>query len=300
MSNVGWHYPEASGENDELQVTNQVIGPADGSVQCLFRVFKRQFGSQHLPEERMNEWLVRGNNLDEFRANLWELVWPHLKRAVEVRRNADGQYVFRWGEPAVPTVDDVTKFVTFCEKRTKKVFTWNHITTVRKLQKWQQLGVILAIHEYSTSVTTRSVYQLLQSTLLNRKKTSNAPVPAPLTTPSSGSKPRSKPKQAVLPPAADGYSFRDEVRALRETFSQMRSLMVMLDQRIMLLEEKCEDAEKAANSVLVKMDTNAGEGEDEEGEEEQVEEMAEEDGDEAYDPLVELKVEMTDYEQEDD
>lgn len=84
-------------------------------------------------------------------------------------------------------------------------------------------------------------------------------------------------KRPVLPPAADGYSFRDEVRAMRETFSQMRSLMNILDSRLSLLEQKCDEA----TIVPVRMDTT----------EEAVE-----------DPLVNfsLKVEMLDCDEDEE
>uniref|UniRef100_A0A1Q3F3B4 Uncharacterized protein n=1 Tax=Culex tarsalis TaxID=7177 RepID=A0A1Q3F3B4_CULTA len=253
---------------DELEVSNQTVGPANGSVQYLFRVFKRKYNKQQISsDERFGMWLVRAHSIDEFRSTLWELVRPHVKRAIEVSSGGSGVgYVFRWGGPAEPSEEDAPQFVTFCEKKNKKVYTWNHLSKAVTLQRWQDLEIILAIHEYSTSLKTRAIYQLALNTFL---------------APTSASKPTTKKpavvKKPLLPPAADGYSFRDEVRALRETFSQMRSLMTILDSRITLLEQKCDDAAL----VAVQMEsTEAG----------------------AEDPLehFQLKVEKLDCDEEDD
>ncbi|EDS43236.1 conserved hypothetical protein [Culex quinquefasciatus] len=266
---------DADGDAEQDQeVSNETVGPANGSVRCFFRVFKRKYGSQQMTaDERFGVWLVRAHSIDEFRTSLWELVRPHVKRAIEVVQPGDGGrigYAFRWGGPADPSEEDAPQFVTFCEKKNKKVYTWNHITSTHTLKRWQDHEIILVIHEYSTALKTKAVYQIALNTFLAAglkavAKASSKPV---------AKKPAAV-KRPVLPPAADGYSFRDEVRAMRETFSQMRSLMNILDSRLSLLEQKCDEA----TIVPVKMDTT----------EEAVE-----------DPLVNfsLKVEMLDCDED--
>lgn len=50
---------------------------------------------------------------------------------------------------------------------------------------------------------------------------------------------------------ADAYSFQDNDRALQKTFSQIRSLMNILDSRILLLEKKFNEM----TIVFIKMNT---------------------------------------------
>lgn len=92
------------------------------------------------------------------------------------------------------------------------------------LERWHNSSTIfVCIHVHSMAVYSRLVYEIVVDKLLQQKT----------------SKPKQQPR-AVLPVEADGYSFRDEVRAIRETFLQMRDLMHILDNRITLLEKKCD------------------------------------------------------------
>lgn len=92
------------------------------------------------------------------------------------------------------------------------------------LEKWHNSNsIFVCVHEYSVSVYSKQVYEIVVDRLLQQKATKPKPQPRPL-----------------LPAEADGYSFRDEVRAIRETFLQMRDLMHVLDNRITLLEKKCD------------------------------------------------------------
>lgn len=90
------------------------------------------------------------------------------------------------------------------------------------------------------AVSSRPIFELVQEKLLKPKA------------------PKAKPKvKPVVPPAADGYSFRDEVRAIRETFLQMRDLMHILDNRIAMLETKCDQAFEPEPLIPVRLDPRA-------------------------------------------
>ncbi|XP_058448461.1 uncharacterized protein LOC131428493 [Malaya genurostris] len=210
---------------DDSSIASQVIGPENGSIQCQFKAAKREFVGQRIYTERLPDWLVRANSMESFRLNLWSLVEPYIKQPILVETDESGHTVATWGVPKMPTVSDAGRFVTFVDKRNRKSYSWCHLRQ-NTIDRWINASIVVCIHVYSTAMSSRNVYEIARDTLLSPKKIKHPVI--------------SKQQRRVFPESADGYSFRDEVRALRETFLQMRDLMHVLDNRIMLLEEKCD------------------------------------------------------------
>lgn len=212
-----------NGESD-FDIVNQTVGPENGAIQLLIKVAKREFVGQRILLEGLNNWLIRAHSIEAFRYSLWQLAEPHIKRAIDVQTNKEGLVVnVGWNSSERPTIEEADKFITFVDKKNRRMYPWNHLNNAA-VERWKKYSTtVVCIYMYSTAVSSRPIFELVSEKLLKAK------TPKP--------KPKVKP---VLPPAADGYSFRDEVRAIRETFLQMRDLMHILDNRIALLETKCD------------------------------------------------------------
>ncbi|XP_055613694.1 uncharacterized protein LOC129760136 [Uranotaenia lowii] len=209
----------------EYPLVNRTVGDENGAIRCLFFVCKRLFCGQKVDQNC--EWLVQAHSIEAFREYLWELIRPHIKRPVKFDEPEVRRYVaVSWDEPAHPTIQDAGRYVLFSLKEQRRNFSWDSLTP-RKLITWNSGTILLSIQVYSNAVTCRQAYESVMHTLLA------SPRPAKKAEPP-------KKVSKVLPEDADGYNFRDEVRALRETFMQMRDLMHILDNRISLLEEKCD------------------------------------------------------------
>ncbi|XP_058823464.1 uncharacterized protein LOC131684524 [Topomyia yanbarensis] len=211
-------------EADDSTITSQTIGPENGAIRCLFKVAQREFIGQRINIEGLQEWLIRAHSIESFRAYLWSLIQPHIKQPIRVELDNCGRAIVSWDEPNVLTMGDANRFVTFIDKKSRKSYSWRHISS-HYVERWNSTNIVLCIHVYSTAISSRNIYEVARDTLLAPKRKPAVVV---------------KPQRRLIPETADGYSFRDEVRALRETFLQMRDLMHILDNRILLLEEKCD------------------------------------------------------------
>ncbi|XP_062560253.1 uncharacterized protein LOC134224739 [Armigeres subalbatus] len=214
-------YPESHSD-----IVNQTVGPEYGAIRCLFRVAKREFVGQRIILEELNHWLIGAHCIETFRVNLWQLAEPHIRQAVVVKTDKNGTVVdVHWGDSTRPTMEEGDRFITFIDKRNRRFYPWRHLN-VAAIERWKNsTSIVVCIYMYSTAISSRPIFEFVSDHLLNPKAL------------------RPKPKvRPVIPPAADGYSFRDEVRAIRETFLQMRDLMHILENRISLLEAKCDQS----------------------------------------------------------
>lgn len=230
-------------EESTVPISNTTVGPENGAVRCLFKVVIRQFLGQRLQvEEEPIVWLVRAHSIEAFQSYLWELAAPHIKQPVVIETDPNGVVTsVGWGDPGRPTMDQAEQYILFCDRKTRRNYNWSQMNNLR-LEKWHKSSTLfLCIHEYSLSLSSKAVYELVQDKLLKPLQPQKPP------------KPKAQQSRSVLlPPEADGYSFQDEVRAVRETFLQMRDLMVILDNRISLLERKCEQTIPGESTIQIK------------------------------------------------
>ncbi|XP_029732493.2 uncharacterized protein LOC109430470 isoform X1 [Aedes albopictus] len=233
-------------ESESGEIVNQTVGPENGAIQMLIKVAKRDFVGQQVRLEGLPQWLIRAHSIEAFRAYLWELAEPHIRRPVNVETNQEGQVVnVSWSSFERPTIEEADKFITIINKKNRRphilqMYPWNYLNSPA-IERWKtSTSTAICIYMYSMAVSSRPIFELVREKLLKPKA------------------PKAKPKvKPVVPPAADGYSFRDEVRAIRETFLQMRDLMHILDNRIAMLETKCDQAFEPEPLIPVRLDPRA-------------------------------------------
>lgn len=206
-----------------LPTSNSIVGPENGAIRCLFKIALKQFVGQRIASEgEPIYWLIRAHSIEAFRAYLWELAVPFIQQTIKVETDNNGQVTVGWGDSVPPTIEQADHYISFTDKKLRKNYRWKQLTN-SALEKWHNSSTFfVCIHVHSMAVYSRVVYGIVMDQMLRPKTL----------------KPKQQPR-GVLPPEADGYSFQDEVRAIRETFLQMRDLMLILDNRITLLERKC-------------------------------------------------------------
>lgn len=83
--------------------------------------------------------------------------------------------------------------------------------------------------------------------------------------------------------SSDGFGFEDEVYALRQTVTQIKDLVEMLDRRVELLEEKCQGFMQTRNGVPVQKGKIEADNDDDEGEEDDDDDQ---NGEENEEPVI--------------
>ncbi|XP_058824856.1 uncharacterized protein LOC131685270 [Topomyia yanbarensis] len=274
---------------------DETIGPEEANKTNRFALHKLLYrGQTHGPE--LCTWTIRSDTPAEFLQYLFELIQPHIKRAIEFPSPNEPT----WSRKVVPTKEDLPIYVAFKDHISKRTYQVKDVEEFR-LQGWAHKTIVLQLYIYSNQVVSRPSYEIAKQQLLispleetvHSKKiireisteqklpslvrrlekihinrlmpnTSDAFVQwarfilqAPI---------RQQSELCYAPPpdhlqehftvqqppivetskgparrkhSSDGYGFEDEVHALRQTVTQIKDLVEMLDRRVGLLEKKC-------------------------------------------------------------
>lgn len=341
-------------DNFGAPLQDHEIGPDDGLFRVRFRVVKLQFQGQRIAKA-YRTWQVRANTRTELLENLWQLVQPYVRRAIDF----PAQNEPCWSEKEVPDRMDLSSYVLIRDNTSKRNVKLDQIEDLR-WRKWTvQSNLMLIVYLHGSAIHSRAAWELAVDRVIRPGAVPRIPalvgeelkldtmikrlmrvhkdklipkgedafeqwakwiIKAPVKHHSNLSlsmppgdlmknfvnveqangreKTPERSKRArrlISGPArrehtSDGFGFEDEVRILRQTVTQIRDLVEMLDHRVGLLEEKCHGfkqtvqggqavaapppEKKARTEEVVVAKVKDSESEEEEDEEEEEEDNA--------------------------
>ncbi|XP_065082291.1 uncharacterized protein LOC135704738 [Ochlerotatus camptorhynchus] len=326
--------PDAIESLDEAQT----VGQEGSTYTNEFTVCKLKYRGQTSDPSLENSF-IRWSSIEEFIDNLFQLVQPFIKRAIEFPTPTDPC----WSEKEHPTKEDLPMYVSFKDRIQKRSWRMEHVDE-HMLLRWANRVLVLQVYIYTIDIQSRPMWdivtqvlfgnpnntavkkiiikelseeQKLQAVVKKLKKIHQAYL-VPRTDDAYklwarlivqqpvrrhrelcfnrppkkllqnfviiGKKENNK-RKIISGPAqrshsSDGFGFEDEVYALRQTVTQIKDLVEMLDRRVELLEEKCQGFKQKRNGVPIKkgkIDSDNGDQNGEQNEEPVIDEPSKDD-----------------------
>jgi hypothetical protein len=139
---------------------------SNNAEETLYNVFVSSFSIRQFIGQTSGvskpSFTVCVNTVDEFVDKLFEKVSPYLKREVLVGEIGGCEYSF--SETTVPTRQDLERFVIIKDPISKKPNYLQHITT-RKLVSWKNRELSLWVHQYSNSISNKTIFNEMKNSL---------------------------------------------------------------------------------------------------------------------------------------
>lgn len=135
--------------------------------------YSRCFKTQHLADPVCTQD-VYGKSIPNLLAFLWNISRQYVSREAVVEQIEDDKQV-RWSSKTSPDASDIHKFVIFKEEKTKKLYSVADLDdNSRLLAKWRGKKIQVHVYKYSTSVTSNTIWELVNKKLLHPEKKDRA------------------------------------------------------------------------------------------------------------------------------
>lgn len=121
---------------------------------ATFSAHIRFFKGQNISKTFQGNYTVAGNDIIEFLHNLWLAVKPHIIREIVFTDNEQPT----WHPREFPCEDDLTKFVEFHDKTSKKNYRTETLSEYI-LKSWKDKKVLLYISPYSNIMKTKFMWE---------------------------------------------------------------------------------------------------------------------------------------------
>lgn len=108
--------------------------------------------------------VITGNSIPEVLQCIWDIVKPYLRREVDVAE-ANGIEV-SWSAKSEPDLRDIDRFVWLKDVKRKSVIKIDELGEGRMLLNWRGKTMIVFAFAYSTSISSRAIWDKLNKHLL--------------------------------------------------------------------------------------------------------------------------------------
>ncbi|XP_058454647.1 uncharacterized protein LOC131432417 [Malaya genurostris] len=141
-------------------VVDETIGPEEATKSNRFAVHKLLYrGQTHGPE--VCSWTIRSDTPAQFLQYLFELIQPHIRRAIEFQSPNEPV----WSQKMTPTKEDLPIYVAFKDHISKRTYQVKDVEEFR-LQGWAHKTITLQLYIYSNHVISRPAYEIAKQQLL--------------------------------------------------------------------------------------------------------------------------------------
>lgn len=140
-------------------------------------LFVRSFKTQHLGDPVCSTNIFGTSGSDILKC-LWDNVEQYISREVIVEI-VDTEKHVKWSSKDSPDITDLAKFVLLKHAKTKKMYTMDDIQENSKLlTSWRGKEIQVHIFQYSTSVTSHSLWEVVNKQLLHPGNKDRAGAPS--------------------------------------------------------------------------------------------------------------------------
>lgn len=166
-------------ERSQINMTINVSANEFKNAQFHFTgvLYVRSFKTQHLADPVCSVNIFGSCESDLMKC-LWENVKQYLSREVIVVM-VDNEKQVKWSSRDSPSLIDLPKFVLLKHGKTKKMYTTDELHENSKLlASWRGKEIQVHVFKYSTSITSHSLWEVVNKQLLHPEKKDRAGAPS--------------------------------------------------------------------------------------------------------------------------
>lgn len=139
--------------------------------------YSRCFKTQHLADPVCTQD-VYGSSIRKLLDCMWTVCRHYISKEVVVEQIDEEKHV-RWSSKDTPDASDMRKFVVLKEGKTKKIFSIAELEeNSRTVVKWRGKEIQVHVYKYSTSVTSSTIWDMINKKLLHPEKKDRAGAPS--------------------------------------------------------------------------------------------------------------------------
>lgn len=155
--------PNTSKSRKKRKIEISLREPSDTQLQLQGLFFKRRFVGE-TSGSQFSSATITGNSVDEILREMWKIVQPVLCREIVFVDN-NGVQTPTWAAENDPGFHDMHKFVILQDQAQKRRVTIDKVDS-KLLVSWKHKEIRVHVHIYSSSVTSKSLWDLVDKQLI--------------------------------------------------------------------------------------------------------------------------------------